>query len=145
MCAEEGFRSVFTPKTSLVMTTLGVLSTARLVVRIHTNLVRKVGDSMLKLQHISSSALKLSFWPVDFSNSLSEDSLPLTQTELNLCSYYILALLLVQFFHKKKRKIVSTDFTEEVIHMPNMTSAQYAKKIEEYLSNHLDNFVIHRL
>ena len=52
---------------------------------------------------------------------------------------------MVQFLDKKKRKIVYTDFTEEVIHMPKMTSAQYAKKVEEYLSNHLDNIVIHRL
>ena len=60
---------------------------------------------------------------------------------------------LVQFLDKKKRKIVYTDFrdevlgvrTEEVVHMPKMTGAQYAKKVEEYLSSHLDNIVIHRL
>jgi len=60
---------------------------------------------------------------------------------------------LVQFLDKKKRKIVYTDFEdevlgvrpEEIVHMPKMTSAQYAKKVEGYLSNHLNNIVIHRL
>ena len=60
---------------------------------------------------------------------------------------------LVQFLGKKKRKIVYTDFKdevlgvrpEEVIHMPTMTGAQYAKKVEDYLSNHQNHIVIHRL
>jgi type I restriction enzyme R subunit len=60
---------------------------------------------------------------------------------------------LVQFLDKKKRKIVYTDFKdevlgvrpEEVIHMLKMTGAQYEKKVEKYLSSHLDDIVIHRL
>lgn len=60
---------------------------------------------------------------------------------------------LVQFLDKKKRKIVYTDFKdevlgvrpEEVIHMPKMTGAQYAKKVKEYLVNHQNHIVIHRL
>ena len=60
---------------------------------------------------------------------------------------------LVPFLDKKKRKIVYTDFEDEVmgvrdeelIDMPKMTSAQYEKKVKEYLRNHLDHLVIHRL
>jgi type I restriction enzyme R subunit len=60
---------------------------------------------------------------------------------------------LVPFLDKKKRKIVYTDFQDEVIavregevvSMPKMTGAQYEKKVKSYLSNHLDHLVIHRL
>lgn len=60
---------------------------------------------------------------------------------------------LVPFLDRKKRKIVYTDFQdevlgvrdEEVIAMPRMTGTQYAKKVEAYLKSHLDNIVIHRL
>ena len=60
---------------------------------------------------------------------------------------------LVPFLDKKERKIVYTDFKDEVmgvreeefIDLPNMTSAQYEKKVTEYLKNHLDHLVIRRL
>ena len=60
---------------------------------------------------------------------------------------------LVPFLDKKKRKIVYTDFQdevlgvrdEEVVDMPKMTGAQYEKKVKDYLRNHLDHIVIHRL
>lgn len=60
---------------------------------------------------------------------------------------------LVPFLDKKTRKIVYTDFQDEVlgirdevvIHMPKMTGAQYAKKVEDFLKSHLNNIVIHRL
>ncbi|MFV1996138.1 MAG: type I restriction-modification enzyme R subunit C-terminal domain-containing protein, partial [Verrucomicrobiales bacterium] len=60
---------------------------------------------------------------------------------------------LVPFLDKKKRKIVYTDFKDEVlgtrledvVAVPKMTGAQYAKKVEDYLRNHLDDLVIHRL
>ena len=60
---------------------------------------------------------------------------------------------LVRFLDKRIRKIVYTDFKDEVlgvrelevVHMPKMTGTQYAKKVESYLSSHLDNIVIHRL
>ncbi|SDB08611.1 DEAD/DEAH box helicase family protein [Bauldia litoralis] len=60
---------------------------------------------------------------------------------------------LVQFLDKKKRKIVYTDFQDEVmgireepvVGMPTMTGAQYEKKVKGYLSSHLDHLVIHRL
>ena len=60
---------------------------------------------------------------------------------------------LVPFLDKKERKIVYTDFKDEVmgvrdgkvIDMPKMTGAQYEKKVKEYLRNHLDHLVIHRL
>jgi type I restriction enzyme R subunit len=60
---------------------------------------------------------------------------------------------LVPFLDKKNRKIVYTDFQDEilgvrkedVIAMPKMTGAQYAKKVEDYLKAHLDHIVIHRL
>ncbi|QDU82618.1 type I restriction enzyme EcoKI subunit R [Polystyrenella longa] len=60
---------------------------------------------------------------------------------------------LVPFLDRKKRKIVYTDFQDEVlgvredqtIVIPKMTGAQYAKKVNDYLRNHLTDVVIHRL
>lgn len=60
---------------------------------------------------------------------------------------------LVPFLDRKKRKIIYTDFKDEVlgireeqaIHIPKMTGTQYAKKVEDYLRNHLDDVVISRL
>jgi len=60
---------------------------------------------------------------------------------------------LMPFLDKKKRTIVYTDFKDEVmgvreeqaLYIPKMTGAQYAKKVAEYLQNHLDDVVIHRL
>jgi len=60
---------------------------------------------------------------------------------------------LVPFLDKKKRKIVYTDFKDEVlgvreeqaVPIPKMTGAQYAKKVNDYLRNHLTHIVIHRL
>jgi type I restriction enzyme R subunit len=60
---------------------------------------------------------------------------------------------LVAFLDKKTRTIVYTDFEDEVIGvtdgeiipMPRMTGLQYEKKVKDYLRNHLDNIVIHRL
>lgn len=60
---------------------------------------------------------------------------------------------LVPFLDREKRKAVYTDFEDEVIEVrergvigvPKMTSAQYEKKVREFLRNHLDHIVIHRL
>ena len=60
---------------------------------------------------------------------------------------------LVPFLDRKKRKIVYTDFKDEVLGVreeqavliPKMTGAQYAKKVNDYLRNHLTHIVIHRL
>ena len=60
---------------------------------------------------------------------------------------------IVPFLDKKKRKIVYTDFQDEVmgvreepaLYMPKMTGAQYEKKVKEYLRNHLDHLVVRRL
>ena len=60
---------------------------------------------------------------------------------------------LVPFLDKKKRKVVYTDFQDEVmglrdvtpVHMPKMTGAQYERKVKDFLRNHLDHIVIHRL
>ena len=60
---------------------------------------------------------------------------------------------LVPFLDKKTHTIVYTDFQdqvigvrdEEVVHMPIMTGVQYEKKVKNYLRNHLDHIVIHRL
>jgi type I restriction enzyme, R subunit len=60
---------------------------------------------------------------------------------------------LVLFLDKKKRKIVYTDFQdevmgvreEEVVFIPKMTGPQYAKKVEDYLRSHQNSLVIHRL
>lgn len=60
---------------------------------------------------------------------------------------------LTPFIDKKERRVIYTDFRDEVLGireempglMPKMTGTQYAKKVEDYLKNHLDNLVIHRL
>nr|WP_298378482.1 DEAD/DEAH box helicase family protein [uncultured Halomonas sp.] len=60
---------------------------------------------------------------------------------------------LVPLLDKQSSKIVYTDFQDEILtvreevvfEMPKMTGVQYAKKVEAYLKNHLNNIVIHRL
>ena len=60
---------------------------------------------------------------------------------------------LVPFLDKKTRKVVYTDFHDEItavregaaVYLPKMTGVQYEKKVQEYLRNHLDHIVIHRL
>ncbi|MCY3688574.1 MAG: DEAD/DEAH box helicase family protein [Gammaproteobacteria bacterium] len=60
---------------------------------------------------------------------------------------------LVPLLDKKKRKIVYTDFQDEITavregvteDLPKMTGVQYEKKVQEYLKNHLDHIVIRRL
>lgn len=60
---------------------------------------------------------------------------------------------LVPLLDKKKRQIVYTDFKDEVlavrdeqvVYIPKMTGAQYAKKVNDFLRNHLDHMVIYRL
>jgi type I restriction enzyme, R subunit len=60
---------------------------------------------------------------------------------------------LVPLLDRKQRKIVYTNFQDEVlsvreespVFMPKMTSAQYEKKVKAYLRTHLDNIVIQRL
>ena len=60
---------------------------------------------------------------------------------------------MVPFLDKKKRKIVYTNFQDEVrgvrekpaLYTPKMTGAQYEKRVKEYLRNHLNHLVIHRL
>ncbi len=61
--------------------------------------------------------------------------------------------LLTPFLDKRNRKVVYTDFQDEVVGvrveetlaMPRMTSSQYAKKVKEYLKNHHNHLVIQRL
>lgn len=60
---------------------------------------------------------------------------------------------LVQFLDKKKRKIVYTNFEDEIvgttnedpINVPKMTGPQYAKKVEAYLKSHCDHIAIQKL
>jgi type I restriction enzyme R subunit len=60
---------------------------------------------------------------------------------------------LAPFLDKKERKIVYTDFQDEIIgvrddpvvDIPKMTSVQFEKKVKDYLRSHLDNIVIQRL
>ncbi|MBT9312038.1 DEAD/DEAH box helicase family protein [Leptothoe kymatousa] len=60
---------------------------------------------------------------------------------------------LMSLIEKKKRKIVYTDFKDEVIsvrdqelvYMPKMTGLQYEKKVKDYLRNHQNHLVIQRL
>jgi len=60
---------------------------------------------------------------------------------------------LMPFLDRKTRKIVYTDFQDEITavregvadDLPKMTGVQYEKKVQEYLKNHLDHIVIRRL
>ncbi|SMP40736.1 type I restriction enzyme, R subunit [Desulfonatronum zhilinae] len=60
---------------------------------------------------------------------------------------------LVPFLEKKKRSVVYTSFQDaitgtqafEAVPMPRMTGPQYEKKVKDFLRNHLDHIVIHRL
>ena len=60
---------------------------------------------------------------------------------------------LVPFLDRKTRAVVYTDFQDEIIavrddaavYLPKMTGVEYEKKVQEYLRNHLDHIVIHRL
>ena len=60
---------------------------------------------------------------------------------------------LMPFLDKKTKKIVRTDFEDEVVAvhddgitgMPSMTGAQYEKKVTEYILNHENHIAIHRL
>ena len=60
---------------------------------------------------------------------------------------------LMPFLDRKSRKIVYTDFQDEIIavrkdvadDLPKMTGVQYEKRVQEYLKNHLDHIVIRRL
>ena len=60
---------------------------------------------------------------------------------------------LVPFLDRKTRTIVYTDFRDEITrvregagdYLPKMTGVEYEKKVQEYLKNHLDHIVIHRL
>ena len=60
---------------------------------------------------------------------------------------------LVPFLDKKTRTIVYTNFQDQImarredaaVYLPKMTGIQYEKKVQEYLKNHLDHIVIHRL
>ena len=60
---------------------------------------------------------------------------------------------LAPFLSKKTRTIVYTDFRDEVTavredaapYLPKMTGVEYEKRVREYLKNHLDHIVIHRL
>ena len=60
---------------------------------------------------------------------------------------------LMPFLDKKMRTIVYTDFQDEITavrkdvadYLPKMTGVQYEKKVQEYLKDHLDHIVIHRL
>ena len=60
---------------------------------------------------------------------------------------------LAPFLDRKTRPIVYTDFRDEITavredaagYLPKMTGVEYEKKVREYLRNHLDHLVIHRL
>ena len=59
---------------------------------------------------------------------------------------------LVQFLPQQTRTVVYTNFKDEVlsvrdapVDLPKMTGAEYEKKVQEFLKNHQDHIVIHRL
>jgi len=85
------------------------------------------------------SLQEANFWEAIDLNSLEELRLRLRE--------------LTPFLDKKKRKIVYTDFKdevlrvreEEIVYMPKMTGVQYEKKVRDYLRNHQNHLVIQRL
>lgn len=60
---------------------------------------------------------------------------------------------LIPLLEKKRRALVYTDFVDEVVdirneepfEVPRMSGPQYAKKVKDYLKNHLDHIAIQRL
>ena len=60
---------------------------------------------------------------------------------------------LVPLLERKERKVIYTNFQDEVrgirdedvVPMPKMTGAQYEKRVRDYLRDHQDHLVIHRL
>jgi type I restriction enzyme R subunit len=60
---------------------------------------------------------------------------------------------LVPFLDKRKRKTVYTNFRDEVmsvregtaIDIPHMTGVQYERKVRDYLTNHLNDLVVHKV
>ncbi len=60
---------------------------------------------------------------------------------------------LVVFLEKKKRKVVYTDFQDEIlgvrptrpIAVPRMTAIAYERKVRDYLNNHLNDLVVHKV
>lgn len=85
------------------------------------------------------SLQEANFWEAINLNSLEELRLRLRE--------------LTPLLDKKKRKIVYTNFKdevlrvreEEIVYMPKMTSVQYEKKVKAYLRNHQNHLVIQRL
>ena len=60
---------------------------------------------------------------------------------------------LVPFINKRERKVLYTDFQDQIINvrqedlptMPKMTGVLYEKKVKDFLRNHPNHLVIHRL
>ncbi|MGA1623578.1 MAG: type I restriction-modification enzyme R subunit C-terminal domain-containing protein, partial [Synechocystis sp.] len=60
---------------------------------------------------------------------------------------------LTPFLDKQKRSIVYTNFKDKImgvreqaaVYLPKMTGIQYEKKVKDYLRNHLNQIVIHKL
>ena len=97
--------------------------------------IQSVADQLAYLARIQ----EFSFWEaVDLSE--------LEDMRLRLRS-------LMPLLDKKKRKIVYTDFKDEIIrvrdeaivYMPKMTGVQYEKKVKAYLKEHQNSLVIRRL
>jgi type I restriction enzyme R subunit len=90
---------------------------------------------------------------LEYLSSIQESSF-WDHVDLNMLEELRLRLRnLMPFLDKKKRKIIYTDFKDEImmvreeeaIYMPKMTGAQYEKKVKDYLRNHQNHIVIHRL
>lgn len=90
---------------------------------------------------------------LEFIASVQEDSF---WEDINLDQLEEIRLRLRQLvphLKKKNRQIVYTDFKDEVlgvreetaVPIPKMTGLQYEKKVKDYLRNHLNHLVIHRL
>ncbi len=110
------------------------------VIEIATLLEEKITIPAVKAQlEYLSSMQESSFWDGIDLNGMEELRLRLRG--------------LMPFLDKKKRTIVYTDFKDEIMmvreeeaaYMPKMTGMQYEKKVKDFLRNHLNHIVIHRL
>jgi len=120
--------------------TIGFETHRKRMIKIATLLEEKSAIPAVKVQLAYLAAMQESgFWEEIGLTGLEELRLRLRE--------------LVPLLDKRKRKIVFTDFQDKImevredagVYMPKMTGAQYEKKVKEYLRNHLNHIVIHRL
>jgi type I restriction enzyme, R subunit len=120
------------------------------IVRVHRHRQRVIEIAMLLEEKGSVPAVKAQ---LSYLAALQEDGFWEGLTLETLEDMRLRLRNLMHLVDKSKRTIVYTDFEDEILSvregepilMPRMTGAQYEKKVKDYLRNHLDHLVIHRL